>query len=390
LQLDTSFSPNFLGAEWPLLLEACSFPPDSATISKLFSRLSDPESLFALAEEHGVLAQLAKAIEVDQRAAKHRAFCELLLARRRTQLVSAMVLTAELVRFLEILVQAQVATVVVKGPVLAFRTYGDSSARAYSDVDFVVRHVDIERAAASAIAAGYDSRVPLEAMRRQKVPGQYRFVRPPARVLIELHTERTLRYFPRPMPIEEFFQRKTIAIIDGHSIPALSPEDEFVLISIHGAKHFWERLMWISDIAAMVHNHPQLDWERVHRSSADIGAQRMVNVALLLAERLLRVAVPASMERVVAADSAAAHLVTKIESWLPYARQAPLHVLGRAKFRFQMHGQFFAGAAYLSRLSFSTTEEDWDPTKKAGGPRFTEFLRRPFRLAKRYRGERNR
>ena len=40
--------------------------------------------------------------------------------------------------------------------------------------------------------------------------------------------------------------------MDGRDVPALSLEDELVLICVHGAKHFWERLMWTADIAAMV------------------------------------------------------------------------------------------------------------------------------------------
>ena len=39
-------------------------------------------------------------------------------------------------------------------------------------------------------------------------------------------------------------------------------EDEFVLNCIHGAKHFWERLMWPADIAAMTARHPEISWER--------------------------------------------------------------------------------------------------------------------------------
>jgi len=43
-------------------------------------------------------------------------------------------------------------------------------------------------------------------------------------------------------------------------VSALSVEDELVLICIHGAKHFWERLMWIADVAALISAQTAINW----------------------------------------------------------------------------------------------------------------------------------
>src|SRR5262249_2269924 len=157
--------------------------------------------------------------------------------------------------------------------------------------------------------------------------------------IVEVHTQRSFRYFPRPLPIEDFLQRRTTVAVDGRAIPALSAEDEFVLIAVHGAKHFWERLMWISDVAAMVHNCSKMDWKRVSHSGAEAGGEGMVRVALLLARRVLRAEIPAEMEREVALDSACARLIKKIETWLPYAGSEPPALLQRVVFRLRMRGQ---------------------------------------------------
>jgi hypothetical protein len=292
-------------------------------------------------------------------------------------------LLSELFRALEILEAADIGSVVVKGPVLAVRAYGDSSARQYADIDFVLRNADVPQASSALGAAGFKSRISGDAMNAHKNPGQYMFRRSGDSPLIELHTERTLRYFPRPLPIGDFLRRRTVVNVDGRAIPALSAEDEFVLISIHGAKHFWERLMWIADVAAMVHNCREIDWNRIKKTAADVGAERMVRVSLMLANCVLRTAIPAAMAREVAADSACAKIVNKIESWLPYAGNEPPALLQRALFRFRMRGQLLAGASYLTRLSLTPTEEDWvDSNAPAAALR--ESLRRPFRLAKKY------
>jgi len=302
----------------------------------------------------------------------------------KLQVLKAMSLTAELFRVAAILEQAQIAFLVTKGPALAARAYGDVVARQYRDFDLLIGHVHIFRAVKLLTGAGYASNTPLEAVRSGRVPGEYIFQKPDSDLMFELHTERSFRYFPRPLPIEDFFMHRTTVFVDGRSVPALALEDEFVLISIHGAKHFWERLMWISDVAALVYRHPEIDWVRVRRTAADVGAERMVRVALLLAERLLGVPVPAEMKREVGADSACLPIVKKIGSWLPYAGQEPPQLVQRAFFRLRMRGNLLDGARYLTRLSLSPTEEDWSADPEAPGTSLRESLQRPFRLAKKY------
>jgi hypothetical protein len=76
--------------------------------------------------------------------------------------------------------------------------------------------------------------------------------------------------------------RQRRVALDGRDVPVLSLEDEFVLISIHGAAYFWERLMWLADIAAIISRHPELDWEIAKRYAAEVGALRMLYLVLQL------------------------------------------------------------------------------------------------------------
>jgi hypothetical protein len=334
-----------------------------------------------------VVAQLSAALERQEESRVPRLLTDAVRQSRKNQTLSTLSLSAELFRILDLFQSASLDTAVVKGPGLSQRAYGNPASRDYGDIDILLRHSDVARASQLLIATGLEPRISDRELRSGKTPGQYFFRRHESGAAIELHTERTLRYFPRPLPIEAFFQRKTNVDIDGHAIPVLSLEDEFVFISIHGAKHFWERLMWIADIAAVVHRHPQLDWSRVRQTAAEVGAERMVRVAVLLAERLLRISMPVEMKRRVVADKSCASIVRKIESWLPYAGYEPPLLAQRALFRLRMRGHLLAGTRYLTRLSFSTTEEDWSPDAAAPSPASSlhEALRRPFRLAKKYR-----
>jgi hypothetical protein len=345
----------------------------------------DADSFICLAEAHGVLGHFTAALSGIPGFQIPSPFLDSLRAHRRAHLLSNLAMTAELFRVLELFRQSEIECVVVKGPVLSLRAYGQPAVRQYADLDLLLRQKDIPRAAKILVDTGYDSRISAEAIRSRKIPGEYRFRAPDTEIILELHTERTLRYFPLPLPIEKYFQSKTSLSLDGRPVPALSAEHEFVLISVHGATHFWERLMWICDVAAMVHNHPQLDWNMIRRSAAEVGAERTVRVALRLAERSLGVAIPKEMKNEVQRDSSCLRLVRQIETWLPYAGFAAPSILPRAFFRFAIRGNAIAGLGYLARLSLSTTEEDWSPESTAPRLRWAEILRRPLRLAKKYR-----
>jgi Uncharacterised nucleotidyltransferase len=370
-------------AEWVALLECASPRADLARLRELLQRVSWP-ALFTLAEEHGVIALLAANLPRFEESLVPQAAAQKIRDAHRGQALSALKMTAELFRLIELFRAARLDVMVVKGPTLAVRAYGDSGARTYGDLDFLIRHKDISRATEVMDAAGYHSDVSTQAINAGKIPGQYLFVRTASPLLVELHTERTMRYFPRGLPLEDFFSRRQDVLVDGHNIPALSNEDELLLISIHGAKHLWERLNLIADVAALIARQPNLDWDSTFKTSRNIGADRMLHTGLLLAHSLLRAPFPHNIQSRIQSDASASRLAAQIAAWLPSAGHAPPGLLSRALFRVRMRGNALSGLVYLFKLTFSPTQEDWsaaDGEKPAG---HLANLRRPVRLAKKY------
>jgi hypothetical protein len=293
-------------------------------------------------------------------------------------------MTAELFRILDQFASARTRALVVKGPVLAVRAYGDPAMRSYGDLDLLVRQRDIRRATELMMDAGYDAAVPVAAIDAGKIPGQYLFSRPDSKLIIELHNDLTLRYFPRRLPLERLFERQTRMQLDSREVPALSVEDELVLICVHGAKHLWERLMWIADVAALVSRQLNLDWGRAASSAREVGAERMLHVGLRLAATLLKLRLPDHVLEKVKSDKMAANLTGQILNWLPAAGYAPPGLFERAAFRLRMHGGLVSAPAYLVRLLLSPTEEDWKGGAEEKRHWLLDALRRPFRLARKY------
>src|SRR6266849_4391760 len=326
----TSFSN-----EWSALLECASPTHDRQRLVSLL-RSAEWARLLVLAEEHGVAGHLAASVREFAEDLVPPEIRQALADHQRAQIFSTLRLTAELFRILEDFASVGIGALVVRGPVLAVQAYGDPAMRSYGDLDLLVRQRDIRRATELMSAAGFVPAVSLSAIDAGKIPGQYLFFKPNSKLIIELHNGCTLRYFPRRLPLEDFFARQIRVRVDGHDAPALSLEDELVLICVHGAKHFWERLMWIADIAALISRQAGIDWQRVADSAKAVGAERMLHTGLRLASDLLKAQLPAKVQAAVQADSAAARLAKQTHKWLPAAGFSPPGLLERAFFRMRM------------------------------------------------------
>jgi len=369
--------------EWTALRECVSPWSDKERLRQYFPTVDWPR-LLMLADKHGLVGQLAACLN-DCDAAMPPEIQQALLERQREQNFLTLRLTGELFRLLELLNRNEISALVIKGPVLAVEAYADPAMRSYGDLDLLVRQRDIRRATGLLIGSGYQATVSLDAIRAGKIPGQYLFCKPDSKLLVELHNNLTLRYFPRPVPIEDFIARRIRVRVDGHEVPAPSLEDHLVLICVHGAKHFWKRLGSIADVAGLMARQPGIGWERAGLSANAVQAEHLLHTGLRLAMDVLHAELPEPIAARVREDAVAAKLAARVLHWLPAPGYAHLVLFERAAFRLRMRGNFLAAPAYLLRLSFSPTEEDWQADGKmmSSNP-VLDALRRPFRLARKY------
>lgn len=379
-----SFATESVEKEWALLCAVVSPVANQERIRELLAGGLNWDVLLELAGEHSVQGMLANRLEETGFAEVPEVAREKLHSRMRAQHLFTLSMTAELFRILQDFSEARIETILVKGPVISMLAYGDPAVRSYVDLDLLVRHRDIQGATQRMVAMGFEPDVPVSAIRAGKIPGEYLFRRPGTQRTVELHTERTFRYYPRAMRMEELFARKRQVLLDGRVVTALSLEDELVLNCVHGAKHFWERLMWVSDVAAMVARHPEIDWKRAREAAVDVGAARMLRVGILLGKSLLGANPPGSFAEELRRDPTTESLCRQITGWLPYAGYAPPSLRGRAMFRMRVAGGGVRGLAYLMRLSLSPTEEDWAEGSQERGWWLWDAVRRPFRLLRKY------
>lgn len=374
--------------EWKLLL-ACSSPGCEAVTRErvratVLSALDWPR-LLAMAENHGVTPLLARCLGAHCADQVPSIWRERLQEQGRLHLFFVLSLTAELFRLVELFEREDIETAVFKGPALAVQAFGDVALRQYSDLDLFLRHRDVVRACRLMLAHGYETRLPFGKVEAGNVPGQFLFTRSGSPAVVELHTERTMRYIPRRLPVDAVLARRTNVKLDGRDVPAFSFEDTLVLISIHGSKHFWDRLMWIADVASLGCSR-SLDTAAVLLFARELGAVRMLRLGLCLARDLLDASLPEDLAKDAASDGVARSLASRVSRRLPGNVQSP-GVFERAWFRTRMRGGLMDGLPYLLRLMFAPTEEDWG-AEGAAPSRIASVFRRPLRLLRKYGIER--
>jgi Uncharacterised nucleotidyltransferase len=357
------------------------------TVREIVSQPLDWDFLFLDAAENSVtpllcahLLAAASDLMDSERTAQLEGF-------RRALTMRNLVIAAELIAILNLFRDAQIQAIPYKGPVLAEQAYGDLTLREFEDLDLVLRQRDMAKANEIIISLGYAPKyswILAENAPSAVVPGEYNYRDDRRRMMVELHTERTLRHFPLAPDIDDLAKRLVTVLFSGHSVETFGAEDGLVLLCIHGSKDFWERLSWAADVAQFVRSQPQLNWSECYRRADRFGARRMLHLGLALAIRLFEVELPAEVLGKIHGDGHADLLAQQVEQRLLLRGSNSLSGPGRFRFRRQTLESPVAGWRYSLRLATVPAEEDWEMIRL---PNFLAPLYvalRPLRLLRKY------
>ena len=177
-----------------------------------------------------------------------------------------------------------ITAIVLKGPLLAQRLYGDLGLRMCSDVDLLVRSEDLLRASQLLSANGYHHHTALNTRSLQlhrKVEHDVAFAHPDDGTLIELHADIAQPHYSYRVDLNAWWLARETAWVGGVRLPVLAVEHAYLLLVMHAARHQWSRLDLIADIAAF--QKLALDRALVTRVASTSGISRLVELSESLA-----------------------------------------------------------------------------------------------------------
>ncbi len=343
-----------------LLLECARTELAPGAADRLAALLDGPmdwSRVMERATEHGVTPLLARHL-VGRDPVPEPVRRE--LARRlRRNTERNVALTGELLRLLDRLRARGVVALPFKGPTLAAAVYGHLGLREFGDLDLLVLPGDVPAAREVLVAEGFRPRFDLTRPQESlylRSRYEHPFVRAADGVAVELQWRILPIEFGIRLDYAGFWGRSEEIAVAGHRVPVLASEDLLLVLAVHGAKHLWERLAWITDVAELVRRRPHLDWAAVEAAAAVSGGRRMLALALVLAADLFAAPVPASVLEQARADSTVERLVEVVRRRLAGGRLAPWRA---GLFHVRVHERPTARCRYLVRLALGTTPGDW-------------------------------
>jgi hypothetical protein len=363
------------------------------------SALAEPEvpgpsidwnRLERLAEAHHVFPLLCHAILKEPAIKQHKGLCKRMEARGRGLAMGGTYRAAQLVEILAALRAGGIAALPLKGPVLAAGAYGNLGLRESCDLDILVAPDDAARCAAVLAELGFgDWNVPAKRLAAHlRSESEHNFFCDKRKIAVDLHWALSRPYFPLALPFADLWARRRGVALGGHDVGALSPPDALLHLCFHGAKHNWEYLGLVCDVAAMLAAEPGVDWQRLLSLARKSGTRRILLLGLHLSCELMGSQVPPDIARQIGGESILRSLTANARRHLNGHAPASSTLAGQAAtalFFIRIRERLIDRLRYCFWAAVPNMR-DWEASRLPAWLWFVHILSRPMRLLKRYSG----
>jgi len=271
--------------EFELLLACCRESSAEHSLAEFLTPSLRWDSVLRLADRHRLLPALYAS--VCNRDDLPGSIQSAIRARFEGHALRVLRFSAELSRILQHFADREIQALAHKGPVLARLLYGDAAMRQFGDLDFLVRARDIVRTRSALRELGYEPRLHLSPRQEEaylRSGYEYVFGLNAEKNLVELQWQILPRFYSVQFDLDEIFQRSVEVEFDGHRLRTLRHQDLMLVLCVHAAKHEWEQLGMIRDIATLARF--ELDWRRIEAEARRLGILRVLRISMLLARNL--------------------------------------------------------------------------------------------------------
>ena len=262
---------------------------DREQLRPLLKQVRDWEYLLNSANGHGLVPLLHKhlhALAADLTPVN-------VLSRLKQQSVAntqnVLHLVGKQLRLYRQLKENGIAPAIFKGSVLSQMAYGDMSLRQAGDIDVLISRRDFARTRQALESVGYQMSPSLtEAQLASHLSShcEIQFVRDDWFTVVDLHWALAPKTFTFNVDSDELLSRLQTVEIAGAEIETPATEDLILYLSMHGAKHLWRAVEWISSLGELIRSVETVSWDLVLERAAKAHATRMLSLAFALVERV--------------------------------------------------------------------------------------------------------
>jgi len=385
-----------LGQEADLCLSCAQSFINGGSLKREFLSPGDIDwnQLIEISKRHGVLPLLYLAVH-DNRSEEipHEVLQSLADNFHKTAMYNIS-MTRELLRILDLFKAHGISSLPFKGPIIASCIWGDLSMRQFSDLDILVSLNDVTRAEELLRGEGYRSDHQLNERQQAVIlESKYHthFRNPQSGFNVEIHWRLSGSVMPSQVDLDGLWSRAITVSFFGRNVLTMSKEDLLLVLCEHGARHNWDRLAWICDLALLMKSK-DMNWPSILKWSQDTGSKRSLLLGILLAGEILCVPLPDGLSARIRDDPELPYLAAQvIKGLFPEGNsQEPSLVsvqdtIGRRLFYLRATDQLaWKGECYL-RTAFHPNGDDFDVISLPNKLFCLYYLVRPIRLLMVYR-----
>jgi len=306
----------------------------------------------------------------------------------RINMIRSLFLTAKLFSLLDLFQSNNISIIPYKGPTLSVLAYGDICLRHFIDLDLIIRKEDVLKAKELLLSNGYRPEYvlpPDQEIAYLQHECEYNFFDDHRKIPVELHWEIVQKYFSCHFDVDKLWDELKPVSLLNRQVMTLPPEQLLLILCLHnGAKHQWEMLGWIADIAQLISIHKNMDWEKVMEQAVESSIERILFLGLYLAKDMLGAEVPHEINRKLENDPAIPSLAEEVRKRTFTETENIPGEAERFVFFLRMRENFKDKMQYCFRRLFTSTKTDWS-LLRLPAPLFPlyRFLR-PIRLMKKF------
>ncbi len=315
-------SASALNNEVQFLIACCQVQadPDETQLQmrNAESVIENGEEMTALSARHGVLPLIYKTLNTLNTKSQSDSLNRLLaeLKPRYMSIVQRnMLMSAELIRIMNLLKETNIDALAFKGPALSQMAYGDITLRQFGDLDILIKKADRSKMMALFLDNGY---IPEIVLQKESVETFFNCVNviglhhPSNGIRIEVHWELLSKNYAIDWEEEVLWKNPEHVRINQSEIPVLSVEQHLLYLCAHGSKHLFERLEWVCDIDRSVRTYTELDWDFLLKEAEKLGITRMLFLGLSLSGQFFKTPLPERIKKEIVQDKEIPKLISKV------------------------------------------------------------------------------
>jgi len=366
-----------------LLLYIARRDTDPDHLRSLIKHDLDWDYLLSLAYAHGLLPLLHKHLATDLVPAH-------VLSRLKRESVAnsqnVLHLTGKQLRVYKLFRENNVPVALFKGPLLSQMAYGEMSLRQAGDIDLLINRRDFTQARLLLESLGYEMTPPLTPAQLASHLNNHceiQFMRDEWLTVVDLHWDLAPRSFVFGVKPEDVMSRLQSVSLAGTTVETFGAEDLLLYQAMHGAKHLWRRLEWISCLAESLRATTTVNWDTLVDRSAKAHATRILALGLRLVEEFSDALVPSEVFVSVDPDKTMQRMAAQIRAQL-FTTFGPAESTETNLYNLRIMDRKRDALVSVLRSIFVPTFPDWQSLALPASLHSLYYAYRPLRLSKVY------